>query len=319
MSVVHVWPRVSAEDVLAGVSAEDLTALESCLRPLIEYTPDLKDTQPLRIVRALTRPMLEEGMSDRWLRLYRELGLDRRWLEVVQRLRIRRLESFCEVWETAGEVLDTRWTAHGGMMIREGVGRPPVENAPGSRLYTLKLGVTVPRDAGGPKLDQLQAASAPVRPLGARQSDLVDVEALARFLAPRVEATFNGAARLRDQHMLAPLCALAGTVWTAMQHPRMQTRHKDPRYKNAAFYACLDGLALGQHRVTAERILRRDHPRHIHIDASTAPEDYTDPRWHRGLGMFAADKDGHLIAVTEVTRNQIPPVILLSLAGGEPW
>jgi hypothetical protein len=319
MSVVHVWPRVYAEDVLAGASAEELAALESRLLPFIEYTPDLNDTQPVRIVRALARPVLEEGTLDRWLRPYRELGLDGRWLEVVQRLRIRNLESFCEAWEIAGDVLDTRWVIRSGMVVWAGDGRLPEEDAPGAALYTLRLSLTVPPNASGPNLDQRQAPPAPVRPLGARQSDLAEVEALARFLAPKVEATFNGAARLRDQPLLAPICALAGTVWTAMQHPKMQTKHTEPRYKKAAFYACLDALALGEHRVTAERILRRDHPAHIHIDASGAPEHYTDAKWRSGLGMFAQGKERNLIQVTEHNRKQFAPVILLSLAGDEPW
>jgi hypothetical protein len=99
----------------------------------------------------------------------------------------------------------------------------------------------------------------------------------------------------------------------------MRTKHKDPRYKKGAFYACLDGLALGEHRATAERILRRDHPRHVHVDASAAPERNVDPKWRSGLGMFAEDKDGHLIQVTEHNRKRFAPTILRSLSGDEPW
>ena len=104
-----------------------------------------------------------------------------------------------------------------------------------------------------------------------------------------------------------------------MQHPTMRTRHRTPQYKKAGFYAGLDALALGEHRVTAERILRRDHPQHIHIDASSAPEHYTHPKWRSGLGLFAEDAKGHLIAVDDVSRTKFKPLIMFSLAGGEPW
>jgi hypothetical protein len=319
MSIVRVWPQVSAEDVLAGASAEELAAIESRLLPFMEHVPDLNESRPVQIVRALTRPRLEEGAAQTWFKPYHELGLDRRWLDMVQRLRLRSLASFCEVWDTAGEVLDTWWIARDGEAIRTDDTEHRVEAAPSLPLYTLQLFVTVPRDAASSAPDRPQAPPLPVRPLGARKGDLAAVDALASLLAPRVEATFNGAARVQSQPLLAPICALAATVWTAMQHPKMQTKHKEPRYKKAAFYACLDGLALGEHRITAERILRRDHPRHIHIDACSAPDQYTDPRWRSGLGMFAEDKDGHLIQVTEHNRRQLAPTILLSLSGGEPW
>ena len=164
------------------------------------------------------------------------------------------------------------------------------------------------------------ASPPPVRPLGARQSDLAAVKALASFLSTKGASRFIDAARLREQPLLAPICALAMTVWSSMQQPKMRTRHRTPRYRVAAFYACLDDLALEEHRETAERILRRDHPRHIHIDASSAPEDYTEPQWRSGLGMFARDDKGeHLVSVTEHNRKQFAPLILFSLAHGEPW
>ncbi|UQA63238.1 hypothetical protein [Polyangium aurulentum] len=319
MSVVQVWPRVAAADVLAGASDEEIAKLEGLLSPFIEHTADLEESVAVRIVRALTRPTLVEGALKRWIEPYRELGLESCWRYAALWLRVRGEKEFCEVWETAGEVLDTWWGVRDRDMIRIGDERRRKENAPAQPLYTLRLTVTVPRDTAGPKPSNAQAPPLPVRPLGARQSDLAEVQALASFLAPRVEATFNGKARLREQPLLAPICALAATVWTAMQHPKMQTRHQSPLYKRAAFYACLDGLALGEHRETAERILRRDHARHIHIDASSAPEGYVDPKWRGGLGIFAGDKDGHLTQVTEHNRKQFAPLILFSLAGAEPW
>ncbi|MRG98232.1 hypothetical protein [Polyangium spumosum] len=320
MSVIRVWPRVAAADVLAGTSDEEMAKVEGLLSPLIEHTPDLDESVAVRIVRALTRPPLVEGAPKRWIEPYRELGLESSWRDAAWRLRVRDDEKFCEVWETAGEVLDTWWGVRNGDMIQVGDARRRDENAPAQSLYTFRLTVTVPREATVPNPGKTQAPPPPVRPLGARQGDWAAVEALASFLASRVDATFNGAARLREQPLLAPICALAATVWTAMQHPKMQTKHRAPIYKMAAFYACLDSLALGEHRETAERILRRDHPRHIHIDASSAPEDYTHPQWRSGLGMFAKDdKSGHLVLVTEHNRKQFAPLILFSLAHGEPW
>lgn len=41
MSLVQIWRQVSAEDVVAGASAEELSDLENRLLPLLKYTPDL--------------------------------------------------------------------------------------------------------------------------------------------------------------------------------------------------------------------------------------------------------------------------------------
>lgn len=315
MARLLVQPQVFADDIVAGVSAGELASLEGRLATLIERTPDVDDTQAVRILRALMRPRLSEGSA--WSEAYRELGLDQRWLEVVKRLRLRSRDDYCHIWELVGETPDATWIEHDGELTW--AGSAPADEAPRLPVYTLKLMVTVPRDGDAQKPDTPRAPPRPVRPLGARRSDLAEVQALAGFLAPRIKATFNGAPRLREQPLLAPLCALAATVWTAMQHPRMKTKHKDPRYKKGAFYACLDGLVLGIHRVTAERLLRRDHPRHIHVDASAAPERYSDPRWRKGLGMFAEDKDGHLTAVTDHNHKRFTPTILFSLSCGEPW
>lgn len=226
LSLVRVWPQVFADDVVAGLSADELANLEARRLPFMEHVPDLDESRPVRIVRALTHPRLEEGAAQTWLKPYHERGLDPRWLDAVLRLRLRHLTTFCEVWETAGEVLDTWWVARDGKTIRTDDTERRAEAAPSLPLYTLRLFVTVPRNAEGPAPDRPQAPSPPVRPLGARKSDIAAVEALAGVLAPRVEATFSGTARLRDQPLLAPLCALAATVWTAMQHPKMQTRHR---------------------------------------------------------------------------------------------
>jgi len=319
MSLVQIWRQVSAEDVVAGASAEVLSDLENRLLPLLEYTPDLESSPPLQIVRALTQPRLEEGTPESWLKLYRDLGLDRHWLDVVARLRVRNLDDFCEVWETVGEVRDTWWLSRDGEVIRDAGIQHLEQNAPEWPLYTFRLDVTGPRDSDRKKPYRPETAPLPVRPWGARKSDLAAVEALAAFLSPRIEASFNGPARLDAQPLLAPLCGLAATIWTAMQHPTMRTRHRAPQYKKAGFYACLDALALGEHRFTAERILRRDHPQHIHIDASSAPEHSTHPTWRHGLGLFAKDATGHLIAVDDVSRTKFKPLIMFSLAGGEPW
>lgn len=309
-------PQVFADDVVAGVSAGELAQLEARLTPLIERTPDIDDSQTVQVLRALMRPRLSEGPA--WSGPYRELGLEQRWIDVVKRLRIRSRDDFCHIWELAGEVPDTTWIECDGELTW--AGPDPADEAPRLPLYTLRLMVTVPRDDGDTKKPGApESPPRPVRPLGARRSDLAEVEALASFLAPRVEATFNGAARLREQPLLAPLCALAATVWMAMQHPKARTKHKEPQYKKGAFYACLDGLALGEHRATAERILRRDHPRHIHVNAGVAPERYTARTWRSGLGMLAGSKDGHLTAVRDSNREQFAPTILFSLSGDEPW
>lgn len=312
---ILVFPQVFADDVVAGASAGELAQLEDCLATLIERTPDVDDPQAVRISRALMRPRLSEGAA--WSEPYRELGLAPRWLDVVKRLRNRSRDDYCQIWEMAGETSDTTWTERDGMVTW--VDPTPADETPRLPLYTLRLEATVAREANGSRRDGARPVPPPVRPLGTRRSDLAEVEALAGFLAPRVGATFNGAARLLEQPLLAPLCALAATIWTVMQHPRMRTKHKDSRYKKSAFYACLDGLALGEHRATAERILRRDHPRHVHVDARVASERYTHPRWRSGLGMFAEDTDGHLTTVSDNNRKQFAPTILLSLSGGEPW
>ncbi|XXX76096.1 hypothetical protein WMF30_51450 [Sorangium sp. So ce134] len=315
MARILVLPQVFADDVVAGVSAGELAQLEDRLATLIERTPDADDPQAVRILRALMRPPLLEGPA--WSEPYQELGLEPRWLDIVKRLRIRSRDDYCQVWELVGEVPDTTWIERDGVLTR--ADPDPADEAPRLSLYTLRLSATVPRDGDTRKPGAPESPPPPVRPLGSRRSDLGEVEALADFLAPRVEATFNGTARLREQPLLAPLCTLAATVWTAMQHPKARTKHKDPQYRKGAFYACLDGLALGEHHAAAERILRRDHPRHIHVDASAAPERYTARTWRSGLGMFAEGKDGHLTAVNDGNRKQFTPTILLSLSGDEPW
>lgn len=316
MARILVLPQVFADDVVAGVSAAELAQLEGRLATLVERTPDIDDPQAVRIVRALMRPALLEGPA--WSKPYRDLGLEPRWIEVVKRLRIRSRDDYCQVWELVGETPDTTWIERDGVLTW--ADPDPADNAPWLPLYTLRLEANVVRPTDGSQRGRPQPAPPrPVRPLGARRSDLAEVEALAGFLAPRVEATFNGTARLREHPLLAPLCALAATVWTAMQHPCTRTRHKEPRYRKSAFYACLDGFALGEHRATAERILRRDHPQHVHVDASAAPERWAAPAWRSGLGLFAEDKDGHLTRVNDSNRKRFTPTILLSLSGGEPW
>ena len=157
-----------------------------------------------------------------------------------------------------------------------------------------------------------------MRPYGASSDDAA-AEALAETLWPRVKDTINGTSRLEKAPVMFPLCAVAATIWAAMQHRKMGKGRKRRVYHREALEACLSALALGNdHMDTLRRIVLRTDPRHIHVDITGTPERWRAPEWRGSLGVFAEDHQGHLVGTHDLGKTGIDPPILHSLIAEEP-
>lgn len=319
---VRVWASVSHADVLYGHDTRTLRELSDGLAPITAYVPDLISTWQKELVFALCSPSLPEGRHEEdWYSVFLEHGVNQKWLSTIERLRVRTHPEFSEVFDVEGaaNAMGTFWEGDraegyqlGDPRLGSECGRVPA--------YTLPLTARVPAsgELGKPRPKAPDSRRAPVWPYPCRPEDVEVVASLAGHLAPRIERTFNGRNRLLQYPVLAPLCALAATVDASMALQACRTRHDPPRPRAVAFHAILDALELGGHRNTAERVLLRDHARHIHVDAGGTPETFTQPRWRHGLGLFASDNGGNLREVNDLNRGRFEPRILHCLAAAEP-
>jgi hypothetical protein len=310
---IQLYPQVFAADVVASLSEEEVAVAEVQLRPFIERIPDLPQTRAERIVRALLEPSLRAaGDLEEWYEPYAEAGVDPSWLEKVQDLRIGNRPGFCTVYEM-GNLSAPRWHEQDGEVKYV---QNPKAHLPLGELYNLGITLHIPGGTAGKTIDCPRATTAAHarRPYPTNQADVVAVDALAAHLAPRVAVTFGGEGRLPVHPVLAPLCAMTATIVIVMK--TSASSKGDPR--GHALVACLDALNLGPHRTTAERILLRDHPEHIHIDPSAAPERIAARPWRDALGLFARDEKNELTWVSSKLKKTLLPRVLFSLVEPEP-
>jgi hypothetical protein len=321
-----VFATIFASDVFEGASAADLRELHDRIGHLIPYVPDDHAALALRLARGLLAGReddLEEafelspGALATWLDPYIRLGVKKRWLAMLPRLRAQNVPGFARIHELAHEAVDVDWVFNGVFERPSEIGDSAIQVTTSPPLYVLPLDLTVPRE-----LQKTEPLSAPssiaVRPFPADAEDERAVEALASALRPAIEAMLGGPARLRNEPILAPLCVLAATVLTALSCELFRGRHRIKWCSREGLRVCIHGLGLAAHLETSERILLRNHPRHIHVDASRTTFGYASDDWRDGLGIFAAAADGHLVRVTRLNRDDYRPRILRCLSAPEP-
>jgi hypothetical protein len=316
-----VLAQVTAADVFGDESPAELDALEAQLAPLVERVPDDDAPQAARILAALTVPQLEAGERVDWLEPYERLGLDGRWLRLIERLRMPEDPEHFRVIELASAGVDGGWVERKGVMKRVKMAPPPSHH-----VLTLPLTFVVsrPPKATSPSRRASKRAAVPpggaglrpVRPFGTNESDARVIDGLVKHVSPRVRDLPGGAARLRAQPILSVLCAVAATVWAGVR--ATSSSRGAHRFAKAHFYAVLDALALDEHRRALERVLLRDDHEHISIDTSAAPVHFTHERWPGTLGLFRRDRDSIVLARrADELRQQ--PVVLRSLLAAGPW
>jgi hypothetical protein len=313
MAPLIVDAQVFPEDLIRDVRAGEVAATTAILSALVPYVPDLEtDTV---IGHALQALPLSEGPREDWLRPYAESGLGAYWLERVVQLRVWSDPGFCVVH---GIPASAWWCEDDGIVLaRQRRGRA----LPAGPQYTLPVTVQVPKRSAerGPR-PQPSKGDRHLRPADAHEPHLLS---LAAHLAPRIARLPGGKTRLDEAPALAPLFAMAATISIVMTETS-QERKKGTVFRDDVLAVCLDALDLGQHRRTAERILLRDDPEHLHVDAwTTRPgeelHEHIAPRKLRdGLGLYAHDDRGDLVGVGRADRARYRPHILYSLAGPEP-
>jgi hypothetical protein len=74
-------------------------------------------------------------------------------------------------------------------------------------------------------------------------------------------------------------------------------------YRPDVLDACLTSLDLGAHRETLERVLLRDHPRHLHLSVGHLPRTLAAADWRDGLGIFARNHDGELVDASRASSS----------------
>ncbi len=309
---IIVCPAVDAADVVAGATEAELREVEERLEPGLNR----RQTRPERIIDALYSVHIPVIDSVDWATPYVEAGLSARWVETARRLRVRNHPGFCRV-RGFDTVNNRHWVGR----------RPspsPVYAIP--RAPALHLDVLVPTpNQDRRSLPEGTRETPPRWPYPTVEVDVGAVQALATRLAPRVTATFNGAARLSRDPVLVPICAMAASVIAVANRvsARKSTAKRDRRkawnskVTWSLFGACLDALDLGEHRGTAERILFRDHPEHIHV---AAPPDLQPTPGLSALGAFAsAPKAGGPMRVEDAQRRLFLPRVLYCLAAPEPF
>lgn len=307
---LKVHARVTAEDIVASLEPAELAELELMAAHFgLESVADEATAEAL--VRALIEPPLDPGDAETWFGPYREAGCAG-WEGLVRRLRVSSSAEFMRVVDL--EFCTEAWRESFSYFERLPVVDP--EEAMPLPLYTLGVVVALPADpkAPAPPPDNVPVA---VRPYPADDRDAAAVRDLADHLAPRILGLPNGEARMNLEPVRDPLCAMVATVWNVCQDRQCRTRHQPPRYRPAFIEACLDALALGQHRETARRILLRTHPQHIHIDVVDLARPLVEAEWD-SLGLFARADDGNYSLVLPGERRRYRPRLLLSLTGPDP-
>lgn len=315
MSSLHlvVDAQVFAEDIVRDLSADDR---ERLLR-IDGYTPDV-GTDDVDVADALLESPLDFGPRDTWHAPYADLGLGGSALELLAQVRIWNHPAYCRISGCTEKVAArAEWFEVDGNVVHQ-------KRKPGvlfdNSLYTLPLTIEVPRSppaVAAPRTPPPTAAVGALRPATSQ-----DLRGLAGHLAPRVAVLPGGAARLDASPILSPIFAMVGSIRIMMEATSRKSGN-DHVYRGDVLDACLDALRLDGHRRTAERILLRDDPEHLHVDAWTerpdtpADEQVAPPRLRHGLGLFARTTRG-IVHVPVSERRQHGPRILYSLGGPEP-
>ncbi len=299
--------------VLAADVAEGLD--EAVIQRAIELvgqggTSDLKEPPATAFARSLLELDLPAGSRLKWEETWQGAGLDLSLLLLVLKLRAVNAAGFAIVNELRDTATSFFIAKDNELLLTA----DPRGVNPGE-VYSLPLQVNVPLSgfAGKRTAPKGTLDSPPRRPYPMDTADAAAVDALAAYIAPRVHALLGGPARLREQPVLAPLCAMAASVRAAV----CEVRTDSGRFHWDVLDACLEALDLGPHRATAERVLLRDHEQHISIDTSSAPPRYASERWKGSLGLFADAADGRL--ETGVSAARVMPRLLTCLSVPEPY
>ncbi len=313
---IVIYPLVDAADVVAGATEAELREVEERLQPGLNR----RGTRPERIIDALYNVHIPEIDSVDWATPLTSRRASRRagW---------RPREGFA-CGTTQGSV-SVRGFGHRDTTVPlGGSSAEPSSRCTRSReppLSTSTSWFRRPDHAIDVPYRRATRETPPRWPYPTAEADVGAVQALAAHLAPRVIATFNGAARLSRDPVLVPICAMAASVIAvANRVSARRTTAKRGRRKAwnskvtwSLFDACLDALDLGEHRGTAERILVRDHPEHIHI---AAPPGLQPTPGLSALGAFASDpKTGGPMRVEDAQRRLLLPRVLYCLAAPEPF
>lgn len=176
----------------------------------------------------------------------------------------------------------------------------------------LHLAFDAPTNAAKSTTLMANARSAPVRPYPTRSADVAAVAALSARLVQHANAQ---GVRLQDSDVRLPIIVMANLVWQAIHQRPLRIGRKRQVFRSDALDLTLDAMNLGVHRLTAERILRRDHPQHLPIEISALDSVHVEVGWNARLGILAVDEHGRL----RMSSTNDPPRILHSLTESEPF
>ena len=315
MSVVRltVNRRIMPEDLLVDLGTRERSEIVRAMSSVLADTPrdSLGDAD-----------LVAEGLfhfDDTWEQEYEDAGLKAGWLERARQVRVRTRADFFTIDGFDAIAHEHAWVEGVDGLVR---GRPPGRVLGRSAIYTLALSVQCARRPSTTTTTTTTRAAvferSAVRPADATSPELAG---LADYLAPRLDTLPGGRARLKRAPLLAPVAAMVASVFLVMRATSRMNR-KRRLCRHDVLEACLDALDLGAHRRTAERIVRRDDPEHLHVDAWTeapsAPVDeHVAPSEIReGFGLFGC-KGGSLGFVSRAERRDYLPRVLFSLAGSE--